>query len=156
MAEAALAMRDEMSREEEPPFMIKDHRYVKESTNTCCIFNGRCLVGLGVITMSFVFGQLICIPTRASSCKIVRASSSTHADGAKMAMSSALSRSVSWYSPSCIPRLQLRRRRRMRWSITQLKRSGAMTHPCCTPVPMENSSDREAAWRTALRVSVYS
>ena len=35
MAEAALAMRDEMSRDEEPSF--KDHRYVKESTNTCCI-----------------------------------------------------------------------------------------------------------------------
>ena len=34
MAEAALAMRDVMSREEEPSFVIKDPRYVKESTNT--------------------------------------------------------------------------------------------------------------------------
>ena len=95
MAEAALAMRDVMSREEEPSFVIKDPRYVKESTNTTSLlhifkFNGRWLVGLGVIAMSFVFGQLICIPTMlASSCKIVRASCSTHADGAKMAMSSA-------------------------------------------------------------------
>ena len=93
MAEAALAMRDVMSREEEPSFVIKDPRYVKESTNNTSlfhIFNGRWLVGLGVIAMSFVFGQLICIPTRlASSCKIVRASCSTHADGAKIAMSSA-------------------------------------------------------------------
>ena len=81
MAEAALAMRDVMSREEEPSFVIKDPRYVKESINTTSllhIFNGRWLVGLGVIAMSFVFGQLICIPTRlASSCKIVRASCST-------------------------------------------------------------------------------
>ena len=155
---AALAMRDVMSREEEPSFVIKDPRYVKESTNTTSllqIFNGRWLVGFGVIAMSFVFGQLICIPTRlASSCKIVRASCSTHADGAKMAMSSAWSRSVTWYSPSCIPRLQRLSRRRMRWSITQLKRSGAMTHPCFTPVSTENSSDREEARRTALRVSV--
>ena len=78
MAEAALAMRDVMSRKEEPSFVIKDPRYVKESTNTTSmlhIFNGRWLVGLGVIAMSFVFGQMICIPTRlASSCKIVRAS----------------------------------------------------------------------------------
>ena len=37
MAEAALAMRDVMSREEEPSFVIKDPRNVKESTNnTCC------------------------------------------------------------------------------------------------------------------------
>ena len=81
MAEAPLAMRDVMSREEEPPFVIKDPRDVKESTNNTSllqIFNGRWLVGLGVIAMSFVFGQLICIPTRlASSCKIVRASCST-------------------------------------------------------------------------------
>ena len=59
MAEAAMEMRDEMSREEEPSFMIKDPRYVKESTNTTSllhIFNGRWLVGLGVIAMSFVFG----------------------------------------------------------------------------------------------------
>ena len=34
MAEAALAMRDVMSREEEPSFVIKDPRYVKESTNS--------------------------------------------------------------------------------------------------------------------------
>ena len=85
MAESALAMRDVMSREEEPSFVIKDPRYVKESTNTTSllqIFNGRWLVGLGVIAMSFVFGQRICIPTRlASSCTIVRASCSTHADG---------------------------------------------------------------------------
>ena len=33
LAEAALAMRDVMSREEEPSFVIKDPRYVKESTN---------------------------------------------------------------------------------------------------------------------------
>ena len=39
----------------------------------------------------------------------------------------------------------------MGWSITQLKRSGAMTHPCFTPVSMENSSDREEARRTAQR-----
>ena len=43
----------------------------------------------------------------------------------------------------------------MRWSITLLKRSGAMTHPCFTPVSMVNSSDKEEARRTALRVSVY-
>ena len=30
MAEAALAMRDVMSREEEPSFVIRDPRYVKE------------------------------------------------------------------------------------------------------------------------------
>ena len=77
MADAALAMRDVMSREEEPSFVIKDPRYVKESTNTTSL-------------LQIFFGQLICIPTRlASSCKIVRASRSTHADGAKMAMSSA-------------------------------------------------------------------
>ena len=35
MAEAALAMRDVMSREEEPSFVIKDPRYVKESTTLC-------------------------------------------------------------------------------------------------------------------------
>ena len=34
MAEVALAMRDVMSREEEPSFVIKDPRYVKESTHT--------------------------------------------------------------------------------------------------------------------------
>ena len=34
MAEAALAMRNVMSREEEPSFVIKDPIYVKESTNT--------------------------------------------------------------------------------------------------------------------------
>ena len=50
MAEAALAMRDVMSREEELSFVIKDPRYVKESTNSTSllhIFNGRWLVGLG-------------------------------------------------------------------------------------------------------------
>ena len=76
MAEAALAMRDVMSREEELSFVIKDPRCVKETTNTTSllhIFNGRWLV-----------------PTKlASSCKMVRASCSTHADGAKVAMSSA-------------------------------------------------------------------
>ena len=101
MAEAALAMRNAMSREEEPSFVIKDPIYVKESTNCTSLLhidNGR---WLGVIAMSLVFGQLICIPTRlALSCKIVRAYSSTYADGANMAMSSAWSRSVSWYSPS--------------------------------------------------------
>ena len=52
MAEAALAMRDVMSREEEQSFVIKDPRYAKESTNSTSllhIFNGRWLVGLGVI-----------------------------------------------------------------------------------------------------------
>ena len=34
MAEAALTMRDVMSREEEPSFVIKDPIYVKESTNS--------------------------------------------------------------------------------------------------------------------------
>ena len=63
MAEAALAVRDVMSREEEPSFVIKDPRYVKESTNSTSvllIFKGRWLVGLGVMARSFVFGQLIC------------------------------------------------------------------------------------------------
>ena len=43
MAKAALAMRDVMSREDEPSFVIKDPRYVKESTNSTSvlhIFNG--------------------------------------------------------------------------------------------------------------------
>ena len=83
MAEAALAMRDVMSREDEPSFVIKDPRYAKESTNSTSvlhIFKGRWLVGLGVMAMSLVFGQLICIPTRlASSWSIIRASWSTHA-----------------------------------------------------------------------------
>ena len=39
MAEAALAMRDVISREEEPSFVIKDPRYVKESTNTYLVAN---------------------------------------------------------------------------------------------------------------------
>ena len=30
-----------------------------------------------------------------------------------------------------------------------------MTHPCFTPVSMGNSSDREEARRTALRVSLH-
>ena len=72
MAEAALAMRDVMSREEDPSFVIKDPRYVTESTNSTFvlyIFNGRWLVGMRVIAMRLVFGQLIFIPTRlASSC----------------------------------------------------------------------------------------
>ena len=70
MAEAALAMRDVMSREDEPSFVIKDPRYVNESTNSTSvlhIFIGRWLIGLGVIAMSLVFGQLICIPTRLAS-----------------------------------------------------------------------------------------
>ena len=57
MAEAALAMRDVMSREEEPSFVIKDPKYVKESTNSTSllhIFNGRWLVGLGVTAMRLV------------------------------------------------------------------------------------------------------
>ena len=65
-----MAMRDVMSLGEEPSFVIKDPRYVKESTDITSllhIFNGRWLVGLGVIAMSFVFGQLICIPTRLAS-----------------------------------------------------------------------------------------
>ena len=93
MAWAALAMRDVMLREEEPSFVINDPRYVKESTNSTFllhIFNGRWLVGLGVIAVSLVLGQLIYIPTRlASYCKIIRASSSTHAAGANIAISSA-------------------------------------------------------------------
>ena len=70
MAEAALAMRDVISREDEPSFVIKDPRYVKESINSTSvlhIFKGRWLVGLGVMAMSLVFGQLICIPTRLAS-----------------------------------------------------------------------------------------
>ena len=70
MAEAALTMRDVMSREEDPSFVIKDPIYVKESTNSTSllhIFNGRWLVGLGVIAMRLVFGQLICILTRLAS-----------------------------------------------------------------------------------------
>ena len=50
MAEAALAMRDVMSRKEEPSFVIKDPIYVKESTNSTSllrIFNFRWLVELG-------------------------------------------------------------------------------------------------------------
>ena len=76
MAEAALAMRDVMSREGEPSFVIKDPRYVKESTNSTSvlhIFKGRWLMGLGVMAMSLVFGQLICIPTSLAS-SIIRAS----------------------------------------------------------------------------------
>ena len=49
-AEAALAMRDVMSREDKPSFVIKDPRYVKESTNSNSvlhIFKGRWLVGIG-------------------------------------------------------------------------------------------------------------
>ena len=39
MAEAALAMRDVMSREEELSFVIKDPRYVKESTNSTSVLH---------------------------------------------------------------------------------------------------------------------
>ena len=70
MAEAALAMRDVMSREDEPSFVIKDPRYMKKSTNSTSvlhIFKGRWLVGLRVMAMSLVFGQLICIPTMLAS-----------------------------------------------------------------------------------------
>ena len=77
MAEAALAMRDVMSGEEKPSFVIMDTRYVKESTSSTSllhIFNVRWLVGLGVISISLIFGQLICIPARlASSCSSIRA-----------------------------------------------------------------------------------
>ena len=61
MAEAALAMRDVTSREDETSLVIKDPRYVKESTNTTSvlhIFKGIWLLGLGVMAMSLVFGQL--------------------------------------------------------------------------------------------------
>ena len=67
MAESALVVRDVMSREEEQSFVIKDPRYVKESTNSTSvlhIFKGRWLVGLGMMVMSLVFGQLIYIPIR--------------------------------------------------------------------------------------------
>ena len=50
MAEAALAMRDVMSREVEPSFVIKDPGHVKESTNTTSllqIFNGMMVGGFG-------------------------------------------------------------------------------------------------------------
>ena len=65
-----MAIRYVMSREEEPSYVIKDPIYVKESTNSTSvlhIFKGRLLVGLGVMAMSLVFGQLICIPTRLAS-----------------------------------------------------------------------------------------
>ena len=71
--------------------MIKDPIYVKESTNSTSllhIFNCRWLVVLDVMAMSLGFGQGT--PTRlASSCNITSTSWSKHADGAKMAMSSA-------------------------------------------------------------------
>ena len=50
MAEAALAMRGVMSREEEPSFVIKDPRYVKESTNSTSvlhIFKRKMAGGIG-------------------------------------------------------------------------------------------------------------
>ena len=59
MAEAALAMRDVMSREEEPSFVIRDPRYVKESTNSTSLLhvcNGRWLVWLGHRSESNEFG----------------------------------------------------------------------------------------------------
>ena len=43
-------------------FVIRDPRYVKESTNCTSmlhIFNGRYLVGLGITAMSLLFGELI-------------------------------------------------------------------------------------------------
>ena len=68
MTELYSSLGSVMSREEEPAFVIRDPRYVKESTNCnslLYIFNGRLLVGLGVTA----FDQLICFPTRlASSC----------------------------------------------------------------------------------------
>ena len=70
MAEAVLAMRYVVSREHELSFVIWDPGYVKESTSCTSlfhIFDGRWLVGLGVIAMSLVFGQLIWIPTRLAS-----------------------------------------------------------------------------------------
>ena len=151
MAEAALAMRDVMSREDEPSFVIKDPRYMWRNRQTvlpCCISSmadGWC--DWGVIAMSLVFGQLFCIPTRlASSWSIIRASWSTHTDGG-----AGIHRAVSrGYNDSTADGA-----RRIRWSITQFERSGAMTQPCFTPVSMVNSSDREEARRTALRVSVY-
>ena len=39
MAGAALAMRGVMSREEEPSFVIKDPRYVKELTNSTSVLH---------------------------------------------------------------------------------------------------------------------
>ena len=76
MAEAALTMRYVMSRGEEPSFVIREPRYVTESSNCTSllhIFNDRWLVGLvGVIAMGLVFGHLICILTSlASSCGII-------------------------------------------------------------------------------------
>ena len=62
MAEGALTMRDVMSREEEPSFVIGDPIYAKQSTNFTSmlhIFYGRWLVELVVTAMSLVFGQLI-------------------------------------------------------------------------------------------------
>ena len=50
MADAALAMRDVMSPEEDTSFVISDPRDVKESTHCTSLlhtFNGRRLVGLG-------------------------------------------------------------------------------------------------------------
>ena len=65
-----MVMRDVMLREDEPSFVIKDPIYVQESTNSTSvlhIFKGRWLVGLGVMAVSLVFGQLICIPTSLAS-----------------------------------------------------------------------------------------
>ena len=45
MAEAALAMRYVMSREDEPSFVIKDPRYVKESTNSTSTYLQRQMAG---------------------------------------------------------------------------------------------------------------
>ena len=59
MVEAALAMQDVMSQEEEPSFVIKDPRYVKASTYSTSLLHiskGRWLVGLGVIATRLVFG----------------------------------------------------------------------------------------------------
>ena len=82
-----------MSREEEPPFVIRDPSYVKESTNCTSllhILNGRWLVGLGGDSHEFGFQPADFHPH-----KFTRASRSSHADhGTKMAMSSASSRSV--------------------------------------------------------------
>ena len=103
MAEAVLAMRDIMSREEEPSFVIKDPRYVKESKNSTSvlhIFKGR----LVVMAMSLVFGQLVDLhPHEVGFFLEYHQSFLKHArrwgnDGDVIR--------VIWYSPSCIPRLQ--------------------------------------------------
>ena len=69
MSEAALSMRDEMSREEEPSFVIKDPIYVKVDKQYFLVayLQWQMVGGVGEIAMSLVFGQLICIPTMLAS-----------------------------------------------------------------------------------------